>query len=50
MKEAQIRASINSLLAYYMYSPISADGNQVKVPSDQEYKFEGVVDGGDVAI
>ena len=50
LKEAQIRASINSLLAYYLYSPISADGNQVKVPSDQEYKFEGVVDGGDVAI
>ncbi|KAI5969924.1 mrpl3 [Candida margitis] len=50
LKEAQIRASINSLLGYYLYSPISADGNQVKVPSDGEYKFEGVVDGGEVAI
>lgn len=50
LKEAQIRASINSLLAYYLYSPISADGNQVKVPSDEGYKFEGVVDGGEVAI
>ncbi|KAI5958062.1 MRPL3 [Candida theae] len=50
LKEAQIRASVNSLLGYYLYSPISTDGSQVKVPSDTEYKFEGIVDGGEVAI
>lgn len=50
LQEAQIRASVNSLLGYYLYSPISADGNQVKLPSDKEYKFEGIVDGGEVAI
>ncbi|KAI3405841.2 MRPL3 [Candida oxycetoniae] len=48
--EAQIRASINSLLAYYLYSPITSEGDQVKVPSDKDYKFEGIIGSGDVAI
>ena len=30
LKEAQIRASINSLLGYYLYSPISANGEPIK--------------------
>ncbi|KAI5951495.1 MRPL3 [Candida jiufengensis] len=50
LKEAQIRASINSLLSYYLYSPINENGDQVKLPSDENYKFEGIIDIGDVAI
>ncbi|CAK9435534.1 mitochondrial 54S ribosomal protein mL44 [Lodderomyces beijingensis] len=50
LKEAQTRASINSLLAYYLYSPITAEGDQISVPSDANHKFEGVVGLGDVAI
>ena len=50
LKEAQTRAAVNSLMSYYLYSPISAEGNPVKVPSDEKYKFEGIVDIGDVAI
>lgn len=51
LKEAQIRASINSLLGYYLYSPISANGEPIKEPSDSvDYKFEGMIGLGDVAV
>lgn len=48
--EAKTRAVVNALLAYYLYSPVSELGGEVSVPSDAEYKFEGVVGLGDVAI
>ncbi|KAI5964749.1 MRPL3 [Candida pseudojiufengensis] len=50
LKEAQIRSSINSLLSYYLYSPINQEGDKIKLPSDENYKFEGIIDIGDVAI
>lgn len=50
IQEAKTRAAVNALMAYYLYSPISEDGNQVKLPSDSSYRFEGVVGEGDVAI
>ncbi|KAL6453312.1 MRPL3 54S ribosomal protein L3 [Candida maltosa Xu316] len=50
LKEAQTRAAVNALLGYYLYSPINAEGDQIKVPSDNNYKFEGIIDIGDVAI
>lgn len=50
LKEAEVRAAINALLSYYLYSPINENGEQVSVPSDKDYKFEGIIDIGDVAI
>lgn len=50
IQEAKTRAIVNALMSYYLYSPISADGSNVKCPSDHEYKFEGIVGPGDVAI
>lgn len=50
INEAKTRAVVNALLAYYLYSPITEEGREVKVPSDENYKFEGIVGLGDVAI
>ncbi|KAG2732640.1 hypothetical protein G9P44_005057 [Scheffersomyces stipitis] len=50
LAEAKTRSVVNALLSYYLYSPISADGADVKFPSDIDYKFEGIVGTGDVAI
>ena len=50
IQEAKTRALVNALMSYYLYSPITSDGNQVKLPSDSSYKFEGIVGEGDVAI
>ncbi|CAI5756730.1 unnamed protein product [Candida verbasci] len=51
LKEAQTRSCVNSLLSYYLYSPINENGDQVNLPSDDKrtsYKFESLIDGGDV--
>lgn len=48
--EAKTRAVVNALMSYYLYSPINQEGNEVRVPSDEGYKFEGIVGLGDVAI
>jgi dsRNA-specific ribonuclease len=50
IKEAKTRAVVNALMSYYLYSPINDQGNDVKLPSDKDYKFEGIVGEGDVAI
>ncbi|CCE85469.1 Piso0_005065 [Millerozyma farinosa CBS 7064] len=50
LQEAKTRAVVNALMSYYLYSPVSQDGSPVKLPSDNDYKFEGIVGGGDVAI
>lgn len=50
LNEAKTRAVVNALLSYYLYSPISEEGTEVKMPSDGDYKFEGIVGLGDVAI
>lgn len=49
LNEAKTRAVVNALLAYYLYTPVNEEGNPVKMPSDENYKFEGVVGLGDVA-
>ncbi|KAK6460633.1 hypothetical protein DFJ63DRAFT_236704 [Scheffersomyces coipomensis] len=51
MNEAKTRAVVNALMSYYLYSPIDNEGNEVKVPSDKDYKYlDGIVGLGDVAI
>lgn len=50
LNEAKTRAVVSALLAYYMYSPVTYEGNPVKVPSDEDYEFQGIVGSGDVAI
>lgn len=50
LQEAKTRAVVNALMSYYLYSPVSEDGSEVKLPSDKNYKFEGIVGIGDVAI
>lgn len=50
LNEAKTRAVVNALLSYYLYTPISEEGTAVKVPSEDNYKFEGIVGLGDVAI
>lgn len=50
IKEAKTRATVNALMSYYLYSPINEQGNDIKLPSDQDYKFEGIIGTGDVAI
>ncbi|KAK6456769.1 ribonuclease III domain-containing protein [Scheffersomyces xylosifermentans] len=50
LSEAKTRSVVNALMSYYLYSPISADGTDVKLPSDKNYKFEGIIGIGDVAI
>lgn len=50
LREAKNRAVVNALMSYYLYSPISQDGGDVKLPSDKDYKFEGIVGLGDVSI
>lgn len=50
IQEAKTRAVVNALMSYYLYSPITAEGEPVKLPSDEGYKFENVVGLGDVAI
>lgn len=50
LNEAKTRAVVNALMGYYLYSPINADGDAVKLPSDPDYKPEGVIGAGDVAI
>lgn len=50
INEAKTRAVVNSLLSYYLYTPINQDGDLVKLPSDDDFKFEGVIGDGDVAI
>ncbi|OBA20113.1 ribonuclease III [Metschnikowia bicuspidata var. bicuspidata NRRL YB-4993] len=50
LNEAKTRAVTNALLSYYLYTPISEEGNDVKLPSDENYKFEGIVGLGDVTI
>lgn len=48
--EAKTRAVVNALISYYLYSPISAEGTEIKLPSEENYRFEGIVGTGDVAI
>lgn len=50
LNEAKTRAVVNALMSYYLYSPITTEGTEVKFPSEEDYKFEGVVGTGDVAI
>lgn len=50
LNEAKTRAVVNALLSYYLYTPVSEQGTSVKVPSDDNYQFEGIVGLGDVAI
>lgn len=50
INESKTRAVVNSLLSYYLYTPIDESGNPIKLPSDENYKFEGIVGEGDVAI
>lgn len=50
LDEAKTRAAVNSLLSYYLYSPISPSGDQIKLPSDDDYVFEGEIGTGDIAI
>ncbi|ODV77530.1 ribonuclease III [Suhomyces tanzawaensis NRRL Y-17324] len=48
--EAKTRSVVNALMSYYLYSPLDSEGNAAKVPSDKDYKFEGIVGLGDVSI
>lgn len=50
LNEAKTRAVVNALISYYLYTPISAEGTEIKLPSEENYKFEGIVGTGDVAI
>lgn len=50
LQEAKTRAVVNALMAYYLYTPINENAEDVKLPSDENYKFEGIVGEGDVAI
>lgn len=50
INEAKTRSVVNALMSYYLYTPITSEGEQVKAPSDDGYKYEGVVGLGDVAI
>lgn len=50
LQESKTRAVVHSLMSYYLYSPITEDGNEVKLPSDKDYKFQGIVGIGDVSI
>ncbi|EGV61144.1 54S ribosomal protein L3 mitochondrial [Yamadazyma tenuis] len=50
LNEAKTRAVVNSLMSYYLYTPINEEGNPVKLPSDTDYKLEGIIGDGDVAI
>lgn len=50
LNEAKTRSVINALLSYYLYTPINEEGNDIKLPSDDNYKFEGIVGLGDVTI
>lgn len=50
LNEAKTRAVVNALMSYYLYTPINEDGEVVKLPSDENYKLEGIVGDGDVAI
>ncbi|KAM9933144.1 hypothetical protein OXX80_007234 [Metschnikowia pulcherrima] len=50
LNEAKTRSVVNALLSYYLYTPINEEGNDVKLPSDENYKFEGIVGSGDVTI
>ncbi|SGZ47152.1 CIC11C00000000306 [Sungouiella intermedia] len=50
LNEAKTRAVVNALLSYYLYTPVGEQGTAVKVPSEDNYKFEGIVGLGDVAI
>lgn len=49
LAESKTRAVVNALMSYYLYSPVNLEG-ELKVPSDEGYKFEGIVGLGDVAI
>ncbi|KAG7661159.1 MRPL3 [[Candida] subhashii] len=48
LNEAKTRAAVNGLMSYYLYSPINSEGEQIKVPSDKEYKVEGIIGEGDI--
>lgn len=50
LNEAKTRAVVNALLSYYLYTPVNEQGEEIKNPSDESYKFEGIVGLGDVAI
>lgn len=50
LKEAQTRCVVNALLSYYLYTPVNEEGNQIKLPHEENYKMEGIVGSGDVAI
>lgn len=50
LREAKTRAVVNALLGYYLYSPITNDGEEVSLPSDEKYQWLGVIGLGDVAI
>lgn len=50
LNEAKTRAVVNALLSYYLYTPVSVDGTEIKLPSEENYQFEGIVGSGDVAI
>lgn len=50
LNEAKTRAVVNALLSYYLYTPVNEQGEEIKTPSEENYKFEGIVGSGDVAI
>lgn len=50
LNEAKTRAVVNALLSYYLYTPVNEQGDEIKTPSEDNYKFEGIVGSGDVAI
>lgn len=50
LQEAKTRSLVNALMLYYLYTPVSAEGTEISVPSDANYKFEGIIGPGDVAI
>lgn len=50
LNEAKTRAVVHALLSYYLYTPVNEEGNRIKLPHEDNYKFEGIVGTGDVAI
>lgn len=50
LNEAKTRAVVSALMLYYLYTPVSEAGTAVKLPSEDNYTFEGIVGLGDVAI
>lgn len=46
--EAKTRACVNTLISYYLYSPLNQKGEPAKLPSDENYTFESLIDFGDI--